>query len=53
MRVEVLDLQGRVREAQHVDGHRMALDLSGYAQGTYFVRITGAEGTAVRKLVVR
>ena len=53
VRVEVLDLQGRVREAQRVDGHRMALDLSGYAQGTYFVRITGAEGTAVRKLVVR
>jgi hypothetical protein len=31
----------------------VVVDLKGYAQGTYFVRVTGKQGTSVRKLIVK
>ena len=34
-------------------GESMTIDLTGYAQGAYFVRIVGEQGTAVRKLIVK
>ena len=51
--VTVVDLNGRVNGEWKVEGGELSLDLTGYAKGAYFVRITGERTTAIRKLIVR
>ena len=51
--VNVVDLNGRSCGQWLATGESMTIDLTGYAQGAYFVRIVGEQGTAVRKLIVK
>ena len=51
--VEVLDVSGRSVASYHATETTLTIDVSGYARGTYFVRITDTTGCSVRKLVVR
>ena len=50
--VTVVDLNGREVVKANATGS-LTIDVSGYAKGAYFVRITGERTTAVRKLVVK
>ena len=53
--VEVIDMNGRVvmREQLLVSQTSFTLEASTLAAGSYFVRLTGADSTAVRKLIVK
>ena len=51
--VEIVDLNGRTSGKWTVESGKVELDLSGMAQGAYFVRVTGERQTVVRKLIVR
>ena len=49
----IIDLNGRqVYTAQATD-ERMTIDVSALVKGAYFVRVTGSNTTAVRKLIVK
>ena len=51
--VTVVDMNGReVYSGNTADG-RLTIDVSGMSQGAYFVRITGEQVNAIRKLIVR
>lgn len=47
--VSILDLNGR----EVIRTNESTIDVSAFAKGTYFVRLTTQEGTAVRKLIVQ
>ena len=47
--ISILDLNGR----ELIRTDEKTIDIEGLAKGTYFVRLTSQEGTAVRKLVIR
>lgn len=51
--VTLVDLNGRKSGEWKVESTEMTIDLTGYAQGAYFVRIVGEQGAAVRKLIVK
>ncbi|MBR1834039.1 MAG: choice-of-anchor J domain-containing protein [Bacteroidales bacterium] len=51
--VSILDLNGRSVFRTTAADSTLNVDLKGFAQGAYFVRLTGAKGTTVRKLVVK
>ena len=54
--VTVVDMNGREVHTQaikHSSNQTITLDLTGYAQGAYFVRITGEQQSAIRKLIVK
>ena len=51
--VTVVDMNGRECGKWEVESGAFSIDLSGYARGAYFVRITGERATTVRKLVVK
>ena len=54
--VAVIDMNGREVHTQtikHSSNQTITLDLTGYAQGAYFVRITGERINAIRKLIVK
>ena len=55
--LEVLNLMGQVVTATAVDKRSASLDvnldLSDYAKGIYMIRLSGAEGQAVLRVVVR
>lgn len=51
--VTILDINGRQTFHTTANNDNVTIDLQGYAQGTYFVRVTGKQGTAVRKLIVK
>ncbi len=51
--VTVVDMNGRVSGEWRVENGEITLDLTGYAQGAYFVRIVGEQQSAVRKLIVK
>ena len=51
--VSIVDMNGRVKEEYSVSANTLTIDLTGYAQGAYFVRITGEQQTAIRKLIVK
>ncbi len=51
--VTVVDMNGRVRGEWRVENGEITIDLTGYAQGAYFVRITGEQQNAIRKLIVK
>ena len=50
--VTVVDLNGREVYKANAN-NTLTIDLTGYAKGAYFVRITGERTTAIRKLVVK
>ena len=51
--VTVVDMNGRVSGEWKVENGEITLDLTGYAQGAYFVRIVGEQQNAIRKLIVK
>ena len=51
--VEVYDLAGRLVEALQPNGTTLQLDLKSYPTGTYLVKVTTANGTTTKKLVVK
>ena len=51
--VTIVDMNGRVSGEWRVENGEITLDLTGYAQGAYFVRITGEQQNAIRKLIVK
>lgn len=52
--LQLISLSGQVlREERHVGAGLRAIDLSSYAPGFYFVRLSNAKGSAVLKAVVR
>ncbi|MCR5424828.1 MAG: T9SS type A sorting domain-containing protein [Bacteroidales bacterium] len=52
-RVEVYDMAGRLVEAHQPSGTALQIDLKTYPTGTYLVKVTTANGTTTKKLVVR
>ena len=50
-RVLLMDLSGRVLENRAVQSQRLEFNLSGYANGLYFVRLEGGGASAVYKVV--
>ncbi len=50
--VTVVDLNGREVYKATANGS-VTIDVSGYAKGIYFVRVTGESTTAIRKLIVK
>lgn len=53
LRVEIVDMNGRTVYSTTTAGDSFILDVSMLAKGSYFVRVTGDDRTAVRKLVVK
>ena len=51
--VTVVDMNGRETGKWKVESGKLTIDVSSYAQGAYFVRITGERVNAIRKLIVR
>ena len=52
--VEVYDLAGRLVETRQPNsGTTLQLDLKSYPSGTYLVKVTTANGTTTKKLVVK
>ena len=49
--VEVYDAYGKMLNALNVNDHAAALDLSGYAAGIYFVRVTTDRGVVTKRVV--
>ena len=50
--VTIVDMNGRTVFSEKAVG-KLTIDLNGMAQGAYFVRITGENTTAIRKLIVK
>lgn len=51
--VQIVDMNGRVMMEQQGNAQSFRFDVSGLAQGAYFVRMTGENINAVHKLVVK
>ena len=51
--VTLVDLNGRQSGSWYSEDGNLTIDVSDLAKGAYFVRVTTAEGTAVRKLIVK
>ncbi len=49
--VEVYDAYGKLLNTMIVNDHTVTLDLSGYAKGTYFVRVTTEKGVVTKRVV--
>ncbi|MCR5444620.1 MAG: T9SS type A sorting domain-containing protein [Bacteroidales bacterium] len=50
--ISVVDMNGREVFSTNAN-ETLTIDLTGYAKGAYFVRITGERTQAIRKLVVK
>lgn len=50
--VQMIDLNGRVLDQWHTADERLDISLARYATGPYFVRVTSATQTVVRKLII-
>ena len=50
--VTVVDLHGRTVASFQANDNAMQLDVSAFARGLYFVRVTGGASSSVRKLVL-
>ena len=48
----MVDMNGRTVYSERAN-ETLTIDLSGYAQGAYFVRISGEQTMAIRKLIVK
>lgn len=51
--VSIVDLNGRSCGEWKAENGQVVVDLNGYACGAYFVRVTGENTSAIRKLVVK
>ena len=51
--VEIVDMNGRRVAGYTTKDSELTINVSDLAQGAYFVRVTGATHTAVRKLIVK
>lgn len=51
--VTVVDMNGRESGKWKVENGKLTIDLTGYAQGAYFIRIVGEQMNAIRKLIVK
>lgn len=51
--VAIVDMNGREVYRVQANHQSLTIDLTGFAQGAYFVRITGEQQTAIRKLIVK
>jgi hypothetical protein len=51
--VQIVDMNGRVMMQQQGAAQNFRFDVSNLAQGAYFVRMTGENVNAVRKLIVK
>ena len=51
--VNIVDMNGRQVYSGNTANGSLTVDVSGMAQGAYFVRITGERVNAIRKLIVR
>lgn len=51
--VQIVDLNGRVMQQQQGNAQNFRFNVSALAQGTYFVRLTGENTNAIRKLIVK
>lgn len=51
--VTVVDMNGRESGKWKVESGKLTIDLTGYAQGAYFIRIVGEQMNAIRKLIVK
>jgi len=51
--VDIVDMNGRVVISQTIRNSQFTFDVSNLSQGAYFVRVTGEQQTAVRKLIVK
>ena len=51
--VSIVDMNGREVYSTNSASESLTLDLTGYAKGAYFVRITGERTQAIRKLIVK
>ena len=51
--IEIVDLNGRTVYKQNSSDSQFTIDVSQFAQGAYFVRVTSEQQTAVRKLIVK
>ena len=49
--VEVYDAYGKLLNTMIVNDNTVNLDLSGYAKGTYFVRVTTERGVVTKRVV--
>ena len=49
--LEVYDVYGKLLNVMSVNDHTAELDLSGYAKGTYFVRVTTEKGVVTKRVV--
>ena len=49
--VEVYDAYGKLLFTVEVNGNAAALDLTGYAKGTYFVKVTTEKGVVTKRVV--
>lgn len=50
-KVEVLNYLGQVLYTQSVNGNVFTLNVANYADGVYFIRLSGNEGVATQKLI--
>ncbi|MBR1765872.1 MAG: T9SS type A sorting domain-containing protein, partial [Bacteroidales bacterium] len=51
--VTIVDMNGREVYSTGTQASNLQIDLTGLAQGAYFVRIATEQTTAIRKLIVR
>lgn len=51
--VEIIDMQGRTHSEFKIENSKSEIDVSALPRGTYFVRMAGAKGAAVGKLLVK
>ena len=51
--VTIADLNGRTCGSWTTSDGTLTIDLTGYAQGAYFIRVAGERTAAVRKLIVK
>ncbi len=51
--IEVFNEQGQKIEDKKIDGYNYNIDVSNYAKGSYFVKITTTSGIATKKILVQ
>ena len=51
--VEVVDMTGKVLSTLNAEHSTLQLDVSLFAQGAYFIRVTGENIYTVKKLIVK
>ena len=51
--IEIVDISGKCVSSLRTLNSELKIDLSQFAAGAYFVRVTGEQATAVRRLIVK